>query len=250
MHGGSSRTHKETLSRTHLHQTRPYRSLRHHAARWVRWTLTVGMAPALPTCGRRKNSCIKRHPHPLLRRVRARRRYPRRKLRVPMVEATGGARMTSRRCAPRGACAVVTIVGTRVRTGRRTGKGSTWTMTTTTMAQEICAWRARSRTRGSADIPFHLQHLAASITPLSSFLPHFSSLSPQTHLFPRPCLFLTPVSAPLTLLFRAPPVLSLLPCLPCQFFHLSPLFSFSFPFFLMHYIAHVHVVPILNTLNI
>ena len=148
MHGGSSHTRKGTLSRTHLHQSHPYQPSRPHAARWVRWTPTVAMAPVPRTCGRFKHSYIKRHPRRLPRRVRARRRYPRQKRRVPTVEATR-AQTTSRRCALRGVCAAATTVGTRVRMGQQMGRVSIWTTMRTRMAREICAWPARLRIHGS-----------------------------------------------------------------------------------------------------
>ena len=167
MHDDSSHTRKGTLSPTHSHPTRPYRPSRLHAARWARWTLTAAMAPALRSCGRHKNSCTRRRPHRSPRRVRAQRQYPRRRRRAQTVEVTRGARTTSRQCALRGACAVVTTATTRPRTVQRTG---IWmrTMRTTT-APGICAWLAHLRIRGStrSAIFYHshprLWHLFSSI---------------------------------------------------------------------------------------
>jgi len=65
---------------------------------------------------------------------------------------------------------------------------------------------------------------------LSSFYPTSHPSSPQTHLFPRPCLSLTPVSVPLTLSsFRAPPVLSI--SVPCLTLSIFLFLSFSSLFF-------------------
>ena len=233
MRGDSSHTHKGTLYPTHLRQTRPYRPSRPHAARWVRWTLMAATAPVLRSCGRRKNSCTKRHPHRLPRRVPAQHRYPRRRRRARTVEATRGALTTSQRCALRGACVAAKTVVTRLRTVRRTGRASIWTtMTTTTTVRGICAWPAHLHTRGSHTMPQFFTPFAA----FSSIDHTLPPLSLQTHLFPRPCL-----SRHSHVPFCASSVLSISVTLS----HPVPFFSFFFSFFLhllMHYIAHVHVV--------
>ena len=189
MHGDSSHIRKGTLFPTHSHPTRPYRPSQLHAARWVRWTLTAAMAPVLRSCDRRKNLCTKRRPHRSPRRVRAQRRYPRRRRRVRTVEATREARTTSQLCALHGACAVVAVATTRLRTGRQTG---IWmrTMRTTT-APGICAWLAHLRIRGStrsAIFTIPSPFLAASITPKH---PRPNLPPPQqtdSLIFSRPCL--------------------------------------------------------------
>ena len=189
----------------------------------------VAMAPVLRSCGQHKNSCTKRRPRRSPRHVRARRRYLKRRRRARTVEATKGARTTSRRYAPRGAYVAAKTVVTMSRTVRRTARASIWTTMMTTMtARVICAWQAHSHTRGSTrrchDF-YRLRHLVASIIHKPTYYHAHASHDGLS-------------STQLTLSsFCASPVLSISVTLshPVRFFLL-------FVSFLMHYIAPVHVV--------
>jgi hypothetical protein len=78
-----------------------------------------------------------------------------------MVAEMRGVRTMSRLCVPRGACAAAMTLWMTVMKGRRMEKKIT-------MARETCAWRVRSRARGSTSDPHvspHRSHLASSRLP-------------------------------------------------------------------------------------
>src|SRR6266851_10026665 len=103
------------------------------------------MAQARHTCDQSKNSCTRHHLRRLRLHAHLRHPYPKRRQRAPMVGGTRKVPTMNRLCAPRGACAAMTV-GTTVMKGRQmenTGKRIT-------MAREICAWQVRLHKHGSA----------------------------------------------------------------------------------------------------
>jgi hypothetical protein len=172
MLGGSSPTPKETLSHTYVPPIPLCRSFRLPAARWVQWMPTVATVPALPTCGRPKNSYTKRHPRLSLQHVHTRLAYRRQRRRVRTAAVTK-ARTTNRRCAQHGACAAAMTAGMTVMMRQRMGKASI--LMKTRMAQEICAWRARLPAPGGS----------AALSPYTSWnAPVAFSIPVEPHLSP------------------------------------------------------------------